>query len=403
MMNKIYMILGGSAGQVPAIQTASRLGFKTLVIDKNPEAVGFEIADYAECIDTTDFEYALQIAKKYNICGSITISSDIAVPTSCYVNEELGLPNQGVGIAKKVTDKAIMRREFKSSRVASPNYFVYEKEQDILSFLSKMKGYIKSKPFIVKPSDSSGSRGVTQVSNETEMETAIKQALNFSRNGKVVVEEYIDGIEVGAQCFSIEGEVVYCFIHNDTVSPNMIPIGHSFPSYEQPLVLRTIEEECTKALASLGIINGPSNIDIIIDDSNNPYIIEIGARIGATKLPELVKHYSNIDIIEAAIKLSSGMNVEIENHAEAPVAVEMLYFEKDGTVDTIEEYDLLLSKYSIVEYELNIEKGTQIKSLVSGIDVYGFVICKGSTVEEAEKNCNDFMKEFKLKIHISEA
>ncbi|WP_130859701.1 ATP-grasp domain-containing protein [Gracilibacillus phocaeensis] len=401
-MERTYMILGGSYGQVPAIKTAKRLGLKTLVIDQNPNAVGFEFADYAECVDTTDLENALKVAKKYNVCGSMTISSDIAVPTSCYINETLELSNQGIGIAEKVTDKALMRDEFKTNGITSPNFFIYEENQDLSLFLLKIKQFIDTNIVIVKPSDSSGSRGVTRINDELELRTAIQNAMQYSRNRKVVVEEYISGIEVGAQCFSIDGEMVYCFIHNDTVSSNMVPVGHSFPSYEKTLVLNKIEEECAKALKALGVVNGPSNIDIIIDKNDRPYIIEIGARIGATKLPELVKFHSGIDIIESAIKLSTGIRVKVENKVDVPVAVEMLYFERNGEVETIKDFKSLLSRYNIVDYEVKIKKGMQIETLISGVNVYGFVMCKGETVEEAEKNCNDFIRDIKCKIHISE-
>lgn len=401
-MENTFLILGGSLGQVPAIKTAKSLGFRTLVIDKNPNAVGFLYADYVENIDTTNFEEALNVARKYNICGSITISSDIAVPTSCYINETLGLLTQGLGIGEKVTNKEIMKEVFKSKDVKSPNYYVYEKSEDIETLVLEIRDHLYKRPFIVKPSDSSGSRGVTKVNNVKELKNAMKMAFKFSGNGKVVIEEFIKGIEIGAQCFSKEGKMVYCFIHNDKVSNNMIPIGHSFPSFEKQEVIKHIEYECEKALAALGITNGPSNIDIIIDEQGYPYVIEIGARIGATKLPELVKYNSNIDIIEMAINLSAGIDVTVEKSTNCPVAVEMLYFENNGTVREIEDYKHIISSYKPLEFELNVEVGTNIKALSSGIDVYGFVICNGKTAEDAEEKCNEFINNIKAKIHLSE-
>ncbi|MBX0359452.1 ATP-grasp domain-containing protein [Halobacillus sp. Nhm2S1] len=401
-MSHNFMVIGGSSGQVPAIMAAKKLGLNTIVIDKNSNCPGSEIADYFESVDTTNLEEALRVAKKYNVCGSITISSDIGVLTSCYINEFLGLPNQGLGIGMKVTNKALMRRRFEMEGVNSPYYVATDCNEDVASVSRKIEDDKKKYPMIVKPSDSSGSRGVTKIKNESELKYAIELACKFSRNGKVVVEEFVKGREIGAQCFSKDGRMVYCFVHNDKVSKNLVPVGHSFPSLENDKVLSNVMQECDKALTSLGIVNGPSNIDIIVDEQNTPYIIEIGARIGATKLPELVNYHSGIDIIEKTIQLSSGVDVRVEDTTHYSVAVEMIFFEKGGRVKNIENYDDILKKYSPLEFNLDLRTGMDVKELESGVDVYGHAICKGKTAREAEMFCNKLVEEVKAKIQFCE-
>src|SRR5690554_5956892 len=98
-MKDVFMILGGSIGQVQAIQTV----------------------------------------KKYNIAGVLTISSDIAVPTACYVNESLGLSNQGIGISKAVTDKSFMREAFELGKVASPQFIKLESDKAISEIVPQIE------------------------------------------------------------------------------------------------------------------------------------------------------------------------------------------------------------------------------------------------------------------------
>ncbi|SDK04085.1 D-ala D-ala ligase C-terminus [Sediminibacillus albus] len=386
------MILGGSYGQLEAIKTAKRLGLTTLVVDMNPNAIGFRYADYYEVVSTTDFLGVEKVARDYGISGILTISSDIAVPVVCYVNEQLGLPNQGWGIAKAVTDKTVMRELFKKSGVSSPEYYIVTREDSPLEIEDKVKPILEKHPLIVKPSDSSGSRGVQKITCMSELMAAIEYAQKFSRNKMVIIEEFIQGLEIGAQSLSIAGEMELCFIHNDKLSENMIPIGHSLPASLNEKQIIKIKKECQKALASLGITHGPSNIDIIIDHLGTPYIIEIGARIGATKLPEIVKYNSGIDLIELAIRMAIGEKINLPTAKNKPVAVEMLYFNTCSEIQyNSKKMKEAIEPYNPLEYHISLPENNFVHPLNSGVDVYGHVICTGETSLEAEENCAELM------------
>ncbi|MER1998569.1 MAG: ATP-grasp domain-containing protein [Lysinibacillus sp.] len=399
MRKKPYMILGGSVGQIPAILTSKKLGFETIVIDRDETAVGATYADIFEAVNTIDIEAATAVAKKYNVAGTMTISSDIAVPTVCAINEALNLPNQGVGIGQNVTDKAVMRKLFEQVGVKSPTFIAYHKDEPFENLKNQISSLLQHGPYIVKPTDSSGSRGVTKISAIEQLHDAVANALSFTRNDKIVIEQFIDGIEIGAQSFVVNGHMVKCFIHNDKVSNNMIPIGHSFPYVGDEKLIAEINEQCAKAMNALGIKNGPANIDIIVTPSNEAYVIEIGARIGATKLPEIVEAYSGWDMIAATILLSVGDSVTLEETQRVPVAVEMLYFEEEYIVERIGDYSDILEKFKPLSYEINIKPQQHIRPLRSGVDVYGFVICTGQSAEDAERNCELFMHAIKAKIN----
>ena len=62
-MKKI-LLLGGSAQQVIAIETAKRLGYQTILCDYLPDNPGQYVADQFYQVSTTDKEAVLEIAKK---------------------------------------------------------------------------------------------------------------------------------------------------------------------------------------------------------------------------------------------------------------------------------------------------------------------------------------------------
>src|SRR5690606_20522239 len=182
--------------------------------------------------------------------------------------------------------------------------------------------------------DSSGSRGVIKVNSIEEVSAAFTEALSFSRGEEILVEEFIEGLEFGAQTFSVEGHCELVLLHNDTMSnpPYMIPIGHSFP-FEQISEDKCINaiEDIKKAVESLGINDGPANVDLILDKKNNKVkVIEVGARIGATCLPELVKYHTGIDWVEATIKSALGEKVNLAIQKEEPVAAIIIESPNDG-------------------------------------------------------------------------
>uniref|UniRef100_UPI00193B50E4 ATP-grasp domain-containing protein n=1 Tax=Bacillus sp. REN10 TaxID=2782541 RepID=UPI00193B50E4 len=246
--------------------------------------------------------------------------------------------------------------------------------------------------------DSSGSRGVSKITSMGELEAAVQYAMEFSPSKKVIVEEFIEGIELGALTFSVDGKMVYCFVHNDKVL-KIVPVGHSFPSILPIERVERVQNECKKAITSLGIKNGPCYVDLIIDTNGIPFVIEVGARLAATKLPEIINLYSGIDLVALTVQLASGQKVECSpvTRSEA-VAVEMINFDHDGIIKKIGDLSLLIQKYQPTDFELYLSEKQSIARLKSGRDHYGYVIFTGKSAAEAEKKCTQFLHELKKEI-----
>ncbi|WP_338751853.1 ATP-grasp domain-containing protein [Bacillus sp. FJAT-52991] len=394
-MKKNFLVLGGSVGQLPAIEKAQALGMKVVVIDRDPTCIGAAVADYFECVDTTDFSGAERVANEYNVVGSMTMSNDLAVPTSCYVNERLNLPTQGEGLMNAVADKYEMRKKFAAYQMFTPQFYKIGNSIDLVWVKSRLQTAMKTKNYIVKPTDSSGSRGISKITTINELDQAVQYAMNYSPSGHVIVEEFFEGLEFGALSFSIDGEMVYCFLHNDKVT-QMVQIGHSFPSVLPEEQVKRVQSECEKALNSLGIKNGPCHFDIMMDSNGTPFIIEIGARLAAHKIPELIELHSGIDLVSLTVQLASGQKLKCPSIAETKaVAVEFLHFDENGILEKIGDLSLLNKKYQPADFALNLSENQEISKLKSSIDHCGHVIFTGNNVTEAEGKCKQFINELK--------
>ena len=77
-MNKKIMILGASILQLPAIKAASKMGLNVVVVDMNPDAIGFSVPHVCkEVISTIDIDAIVKAAKKYQINGIMTLATDM--------------------------------------------------------------------------------------------------------------------------------------------------------------------------------------------------------------------------------------------------------------------------------------------------------------------------------------
>lgn len=390
------MVIGAGFGQLPAIKKAKEMGLTVIAIDRNPDAMGMKYADYAYTVDVVDVNEAIKIAKKHKIDGVMTMQTDLPIPTVGAVIDSLNLKGSGLEIAEKCSNKIKTRLAFKEASVPQPHFIVVKNYDEAVKAADRI-GY----PCIIKSADSSGSRGVTKVKNKNEIENALKEAFKYTQLEDVLVEEYISGKEIGAQGFSINGKCESVLVHNDTLSnpPYMIPIGHSFPiegfTSEE---LKRIQRDIKTAVDTLGISDGPTNIDLIVDSKDNTVkIIEIGARIGATCLPELVKYHTGIDWVEAAINIAINETPNLKFKQNKPVAALILQAPKTGIYKAYEtSFDK--EEFDVIEFEVTAKPGEEVSVLKKGTDRIGKVLCFGETVEQAEKNALRAAKSVTFKI-----
>ena len=76
-------------------------------------------------------------------------------------------------------------------------------------------------PVIVKPVDSSSSKGISICQNRQQLDAAIEKALSFSVRKKILIEKYMDGLEV----------IIYYVIQNG--NPTMVAMCDRYTSKEQ--------------------------------------------------------------------------------------------------------------------------------------------------------------------------
>ena len=199
---KKVLILGAGNGQIPFIDKCRKKGCKVIVASKAGNYPGFNMADKAYYIDTTDKDGICEIAKKEDVDLIITDQTDVSVPTIAYVSEKLGLPGIGYNRAIIYTDKYVMRCAAKECGIPVPMFFKVSSVEEAYRISTQM-----SFPLISKPIDSSGSRGVHRIESYKDFNEKVEDSIKMSNMKTAILEEFIIGKEYLVDGFALNGGV----------------------------------------------------------------------------------------------------------------------------------------------------------------------------------------------------
>ena len=181
-------------------------------------------------------------------------------------------------------------------------------------------------PIVVKPSDNSGSRGVSYVKSKENAALAYKYARDNSLDKLVIVEEFMEGKEVSVEAFVCEGRVIIVQITDKitTGAPHFVEMGHSQPSALDEAVIHDIKDVTIKAINALEIKGGPVHVEIIVTN-DGAKIVELGARLGGDFIAtNLVPLSTGVDLVAATINWALGKDVDLQSRDNKFAAIRYL-------------------------------------------------------------------------------
>lgn len=302
MNKRKIVIIGANDFQNQLILKAKEKGFETHVFAWKEGAVGEKTADYFYPISIIEKDLILQECKKIQPVGIISIASDLAAITVNYVAEKLGLIGNGIESSMLATNKYLMRKAFKQHGDPSPKYYCSDELTDAIVQTLEF-------PLIVKPVDRSGSRGITKVFCESELNEAIRVAEKISFDKKAMIEEFVEGEEYSVEYISYEGKHTFLALTKKytTGVPHFIETGHMQPADVSDELLVDVKHVVEHALDTLKIRNGASHSEIKIADNGQIMIIEIGGRMGGDCIgSDLVRISTGYDFVNMVIDVASG-------------------------------------------------------------------------------------------------
>ena len=311
-MKKI-LLLGGSAQQTVAIRAAKKLGYFTIVCDYLPDNPGQYIADRFYGASTTDVEAIYEIARKEGVDGILAYASDPAALPAAIVAERLGLPTNPAKSVEILGLKHPWRQFLQKNGFACPKVYTFHPNTPISEIQDHSDHF--SFPLVVKPTDSSGSKGVTMLNNWSGLEDAVRRADSFSRNKILLIEEYIQrGFPsiIGGDIFVWNGAIV---LYGEMDKVHFLELGPRAGGNMIPIQLSDI----------WGIDLVRANVQAAMGETPE----FIGTRLKA--LPGCHMHY-----VLHSYEAGRFQNIDIDDSIRRFVYREVIY-KKEG--DTVEVFD----------------------------------------------------------------
>ena len=374
------LVIGAGDYQAPAIKRVKELGHEAFCVDYKPGQPGFGFADGYRIIDVRNKEACLEYAKELAIDGVLTWGATLTLPTVSFIAEKMGLPGLPMDTSVLSMNKWAIRERLSACGLNDAG------ESKVFRSIKEARDGDFKYPFVVKPCDGSGSKGVNVVFEPEQAIAAISDALSCARNGEIYVEPFVHGKEFSAECYACDGQVyVYSIVKTDFYWREEYPV-YCQTTYKDITDDEriSVEEEVIKAVRALGVSFGPVNFDLIVSsEDHKPYIIDVGIRNGQNLLASHIIPYSRgVNELDQSINLCIGRSVDPVPIREKYISSRLLIY-PPGVISDILPLDGVIGRDHVIDIVLRKNKGDRLNRYQVKSDICGWVLVEGDTPEEA--------------------
>ena len=374
-------MLGGGFLQNFVIKKARELGYYVYCLDADPHAMGFDSANEYAVINIVDQEACLQYARDKQVDGVLTAATDFSVLTMSYIAQEMGLPGINYASAQLIKNKAKVRKCLFDAHADDTGYsYEITSLEEAREVLPKIEF-----PIMMKPVDGSGSRGASKVERPEDFEKACEFAMSGSISHRAVAEPFVVGKEYGVESFVDNGEIhVLGVMQKDmTNPPYYAELGHAMPSGLSDEMESKVKACARKALFALGVNHGSVNMDVLITETGDVHIVDVGARMGGNLIgSHIIPRGTGIDYMGNMIRAAVGDSTDFKPQwTPMPVATKLLAL-TPGTVKELPDFRKLEIENDVqIEHHLHV--GDTINEYHTNLDGCGYVVAGGFNVADA--------------------
>ena len=287
---------------VHAVTTIRRAGYESIIINNNPETVStdYTTADklYFEPLTPEDVMAIIDYESPNGVVASLggQTAINLAAPL-----KDRGVKLIGTDCAAidRAENRDLFEKLLVELGIPQPEGCAVTRIEDGVKAAARV-GY----PVLVRPSFVLGGRAMQIVANEEQLRHYLKTAVEIDEDKPVLVDHYIQGkeVEVDAIC---DGHDVFVPGIMELVERTGVHSGDSISVYPTFSVSDRVKGIILSYAKKLGLgigIVGLYNIQFIVDEKDDVYIIEVNPRSSRT-VPFLSKAtgYSLADIATEVI------------------------------------------------------------------------------------------------------
>jgi carbamoyl-phosphate synthase large subunit len=390
MYNKSILIFGAGIYQISLIRAAKDLGCTVISIDPDENAPAKRFSDFFYKVEGKDYQTTKEITIKHKVDGFVTGQMEKPLMLMAQLAHELSIPFMSQDVIKRSQNKWLMKKVFIEQNVPCA-------KGELLDYSEDIERYGLQYPVIIKPIDSSSSRGVFKILNRNDFDKCIEKTKSYSSNGKVIVEEFIEGKEYSVEAITYDGVTTIIQITEKFITPfpHTVEIGHIQPveitNNDWQLISKLVES----AIHAIGIDNSASHAEVMVT-ANGSKMIEIAARLGGDFISSyLTEASTGISMDKAAVQVALGFKPDLKGKKHGYSYIKYLELPVGAKVARIEPFNDILSIPGVVFVHVFVKQGDIIQSITNSADRPACFIVEGNsrnTVFELGKLIEDQLK-----------
>lgn len=390
MQNKgAIAILGGVRPHAELAKYLRKKGYRTVLIDYLPSPIAKEYVDIHYQESTLDVDAVETICRKERVVSIMDLCTDRAIPPAALVAERLGLMHPyNYETSLIATNKNKMKTMMKTAGIPTSSFVA-------ATTMEEANHVSLNYPLIIKPSDASGSIGVSKIVNEEELEDALKKAISLSRNQQAIVEEFVAGTEIQIDCFVSKGKVVVLDIKEKRKTSGdelTLSYGSLIPARINDRIMQRCYDVSDAIAKYLHIKYGPLYIQAITT-GQEVYVIEFGLRFGGNLSFQIIQDIAGINVITTTADAYLGINPEIiVRRPKFPVYATYHIFPKKGLFSKLTGHEKLIADGSIDAIYVHKPTGMVCTGNMSSSERLASFTVKSESYEENDRKLKHILQ-----------
>ncbi|HEY4440342.1 MAG TPA: ATP-grasp domain-containing protein [Candidatus Elarobacter sp.] len=372
------LLLAAGAYLAPSVHALRAAGFRVVSVDRNPQAPGHAAADARVVASITDVDAIAAAARTHDV-GVILPGIEASVVAAAEASERLGLPQIGVDVAVRCTDKVGLREAWRRAGLLQPEF----REVPSAGLRAAIEEF--GFPCVVKPARNGGSVGVSVLDRASQLDGAIADATRNAPDGRCIVERFVEGPLLTADGFVRDEEVVVAMI-GDVVTQeetrHRVNMALNYPARYDAAVVAEARALIVDAVRAVGLRRGAFHIECIVGPEG-VMLVELAARGGGSYLSStVVGEVSGLDGPVTFARLLLGDTVDLRPTRARGASLRFLRA-PEGIVDAVAGVAAARRLPGVVSLDVAIGSGAAGGIVVHDNARHGHVVAVGSDRDEA--------------------
>ena len=260
-------------------------------------------------------------------------------------------------------------------------------------------------PVMVKPVDSSGSKGINKLTDWSQLKDFVEDALHYSRRNRFLIEEFIvkKGHQISGDAFSVDGRLAFYCFGNEFYDPNcdkdFAPLGECWPFQMDQKYIVDLAEQLQRLFSLLNMKSNAYNVEAIVGEDDTVYLLEVGARSGGSLIPQVTEYATGVNMVTYVIKAAMGEDCSDLKLVE-PTGLWSNYMVHPTETGKYAGtwFDEDFKKKHVVDFVTDMKDGEEVHKFRGAQDCTGELILKYDNEEQMMQIIRDMDKYVRVKV-----